>query len=141
MVPPFQVKYLLDTQAWLWSVLDHPRLSRRARAALDAISAEERVGLAAISLKEAAWHLARGRIAVNEDFGPWALWLRRAASSPHLDVLPLTVDVAIESEQLGSSFPPDPADCLIAATARVHDLTLITSDAAIRKSRAVRTLW
>jgi PIN domain nuclease of toxin-antitoxin system len=135
------VKYLLDTQSWLWSVLDHPRLSQRARAALRAIPAQERIGLAAISLKEAAWHLARGRIAVNEGFGPWPLWLRQAASSPHLEVLPLTVDIAIESEQLGPSFPPDPADCLIAATARVHDLALITSDAAIRKSRAVRTLW
>jgi PIN domain nuclease of toxin-antitoxin system len=135
------MKYLLDTQAWLWSVLDHPRLSQRARAALSAISAEERIGLAAISLKEAAWYLARGRVSVNESFGPWALWLRRAASSPHLDVLPLSVDVAIESEQLGSSFPLDPADCLIAATARVHDLTLITSDTGIRKSRAARTLW
>lgn len=135
------MKYLLDTQVWLWSVLDHPRLSRRARAALGAISVEERVGLAAISLKEAAWHLARGRITVNAEFGPWALWLRRAAASPHLEVLPLTMDVAIESEQLGSSFPPDPADCLIAATARVHDLTLITSDTGIRRSGAVRTLW
>ncbi len=135
------MKYLLDTQSWLWSVLDHPRLSRRARAAVGAVSAQERIGLAAISLKEAAWHLARGRIAVNGGFGPWPLWLRRAASSPQLEVLPLTVDIAIESEQLGSSFPPDPADCLIAATARVHDLTLVTSDAAIRKSRVVRTLW
>jgi PIN domain nuclease of toxin-antitoxin system len=133
------VKYLLDTQAWIWSVLDHPRLSRRARAALSAT--REPVGLAAISLKEAAWHLARGRIAVDEGFGPWPLWLRNAASSPHIDVLTLTVDVAIESEQLGASFPPDPADCLIAATARVHDLTLITSDMGIRKSGAVRTLW
>ena len=135
------MKYLLDTQAWIWSVLDHPRLSRRARAALDAVSAHERIGLAAISLKEAAWHLARGRIVVNEDFGPWMLWLRAAASSQRLEVLPLSIDVAIESEQLGSSFPRDPADGLIAATARVHDLTLITSDAALRKSRAVRTLW
>jgi PIN domain nuclease of toxin-antitoxin system len=141
VVPRLEVKYLLDTQAWLWSVLAHPRLSRRARAALEGMPAEERVGLAAISLKEAAWHLARGRIEVNKDFGPWALWLRRAASSPRLEVLPLTVDVAIESEQLGSSFPADPADCLISATARVHDLTVITSDAGIRKSRAVRTLW
>jgi PIN domain nuclease of toxin-antitoxin system len=65
----------------------------------------------------------------------------QAASSPHLDVLPLTVDVAIESDQLGDSFPRDPADRLIAATARVHDLTLITSDRPIRKSRAARTLW
>lgn len=135
------MKYLLDTQAWLWSVLDHPRLSRRARAALSAISPQDHVGLAAISLKEAAWHLARGRIVVGESFGPWPLWLRTAASSPHLGVLPLSVDVAIESEQLGASFPLDPADRLIAATARVHDLTLITSDKAIRKSGAVRTLW
>ena len=135
------MKYALDTQAWLWSVLDHPRLSRRARAALGALPAQERVGIAAISLKEAAWHLAHGRVVVDPGFGPWPLWLRTAASLPHLDVLPLTVEVAIESEQLGDSFPPDPADRLIAATARVHDLTLITSDRSIRKSGVVRTLW
>jgi PIN domain nuclease of toxin-antitoxin system len=56
-------------------------------------------------------------------------------------VLPLTVDIAIESERLGESFPPDPADRLIVATARVHDLTLITSDRPIRKGGAARTLW
>jgi PIN domain nuclease of toxin-antitoxin system len=135
------VKYVLDTHAWLWSVLDHPRLSRRARQVLVGLEAQERVGLAAISLKEAAWHLARGRVAVDKAFGSWPLWLRSAAASPHLEVLPLTVDVAIESEQLGDRFPSDPADCLIAATARIHDLTLITSDAPIRKSGAVATLW
>jgi PIN domain nuclease of toxin-antitoxin system len=135
------VKYLLDTQAWVWSVLDHPRLSRRARSALQAAPSHERVGLAAISLKEAAWHLARGRIVVDERFGPWALWLRTAAASPHIEVLPLTVDVAIESEAFGDAFPADPADRLIAATARVHDLILITSDIPMRKTRAVRTLW
>lgn len=135
------MKYLLDTQAWIWSVLDHPRLSRRARAALRAVPAHKRVGIAAISLKEAAWHLAHGRVVVDDAFGPWPLWLRTAASSPDLTVLPLTVDVAIESEQLGGSFPPHPADRLIAATARVHNLTLITADRAVRKSGAVRALW
>lgn len=135
------MKYLLDTHAWLWSVLDHPRLSRRARAALRAVPPQERVGIAAISLKEAAWHLAHERVIVNEGFGPWPLWLRTAASSPYIDVLPLTVDVEIESEQLGDSFPLDPADRLIAATARLHDLTLITSDQPIKKSGVVRTFW
>jgi PIN domain nuclease of toxin-antitoxin system len=135
------VKYVLDTQAWLWSVLDHPRLSRRARAALSAVAEQERIGLAAISLKEAAGHMAHWRIVVEDGFGPWPLWLRKAAASPQLEVLPLTVDVAIESEQLGNAFPPDPADRLIAATARVHNLTLITSDRPIRRSGAVRTLW
>jgi PIN domain nuclease of toxin-antitoxin system len=135
------MKYVLDTQAWLWAVLDHPRLSRSARHALSVVSAQARVGVAAISLKEAAWHLSRGRVVVDERFGSWPLWLRSAASLPYIDILPLTVDIAIESEQLGNSFPSDPADCLIAATARVHDLTLITSDARIRKSGAVQTLW
>ena len=135
------MKYLLDTQAWIWSVLDHPRLSRRARSALRTAPRHERVGIAAISLKEAAWHLSHGRISVDDRFGPWPLWLRTAASAPYVEVLPLTVDVAIESEQLGDAFPADPADRLIAATARVHDLTLVTSDQPIRKSRAVRTLW
>jgi predicted nucleic acid-binding protein len=51
------------------------------------------------------------------------------------------VDVAIEWERLGDAFPPDLADCLIAATTRVHGLTLITSDGAIRKSGVVDTLW
>jgi PIN domain nuclease of toxin-antitoxin system len=135
------VKYVLDTQAWVWSVLDDPRLSRRARAALAGATAHDRVGVAAISLKEAAWHLAHGRIDVAPEAGPWPIWLRRAAALPELEVLPLTVDVAIESEHLGARFPADPADRLIAATARVHSLTLITSDKAIRKSSAVRTLW
>ena len=133
--------YLLDTQAWIWSVLDHSTMSRRARAALRAVPAGERTGIAAISLKEAAWHLAHGRIAVNDAFGPWPLWLRTAAASPHIEVLPLTVEVAIESEHLGEAFPRDPADRLIAATARVYDLTLVTADRAIRQSGAVRTLW
>lgn len=135
------MKYILDTQAWVWSVLDHPRLSRRARTTLRGVAAHERIAIAAISLKEAAWHLAHGRIVVEEDFGAWPLWLRKAAQSPQLEVLPLTVDVAVESEQLGNTFPPDPADRLIAATARVHDLTLITADRTVRKSRVVRTLW
>ena len=92
-------------------------------------------------MKEAASHLAHGRIAIDQTFGPWPLWLRTAALSPYIEVLPLTVDVAIESEQLGRSFPADPADRLIAATARVHDVTLITADRLVRKSGAVRTLW
>ena len=118
-----------------------PSPSEPSRTALNAVPAHERVGIAAISLKEAAWHLAHGRVVVDEGFGPWPLWLRAAVSSPHLDVLPLSVDAAIESEQLGDSLPSDPADRLITATARIYDLTLITSDRPIRKSGAVRTLW
>jgi PIN domain nuclease of toxin-antitoxin system len=135
------MEFALDTQAWIWSVFDDPRLSRRARKALAAASARGTVGLPAICLREAAWHLAHGRIEIDAGLGPWPVWLRRASSLPQLEILPLSVDVAVESEHIPEPFPRDPADRLIAATARVHGLTLITADRQIRKSGRVRTLW
>ena len=56
-------------------------------------------------------------------------------------LISLTLDIAIESEQLSGAVPADPADQLIAATARVNELVLITSDRALRESELVRTLW
>jgi PIN domain nuclease of toxin-antitoxin system len=133
------VKYLLDTHAWLWGVLGDARLGPRARRA---VAAERtKIGLAAISLKEAAWLLAHGRLVLREPVAPWSDWLRAAASAPGLEVLPLTMEVAIASEQLPASFPKDPADRLIVATARIHGLTLITADDALRKPAHVPTLW
>ena len=135
------MKYLLDTHAWLWALLGHARLGAAARRVLARIGEEEPIGLAAISLKEAAWLLARGRVLIKRDPSAWADWLRDAAAAPGLDVLPLTVEVAIESERLPDDFPSDPADRLIAATARLHDLTLLTADRALRERSELRTLW
>jgi PIN domain nuclease of toxin-antitoxin system len=108
---------------------------------LASLGESERVGLAAISLKEAAWHLARGRIVLAKEAALWAAWLREASSLPSLEILPLTVEIAIESELFSPRFPNDPADRLIAATARVLDLTLLTRDRAMRASRELKTLW
>jgi len=135
------VKYLLDTHAWVWAVLADRRLGSRARRALAGLGESERIGLAAISLKEAAWQLARGRIVLAEDSASWSDWLREASSLPSLEILPLTVEVAIESERFSPVFPKDPADRLIAATARVHDLILLTGDRAMRASRELKTVW
>ena len=71
---------------------------------------------------------------------PFADWLRQAASPDVLAVLPLDVEVALALDDLPRSFHGDPADRVIAATARAHALPLATRDAAIRRSRAVR-LW
>ncbi len=122
-----------------WGRCSATPLSTAARRAL-AAGVHERVGLAAISLKEAAW-FARGRVRVTEPGVSWSSWLREAASAASLEMLPLTVEVAIESEQFPQGFPSDPADRLIAATARVYDLTLVTADTALRGHGGVRTLW
>jgi PIN domain nuclease of toxin-antitoxin system len=61
------------------------------------------------------------------------VWLDSIDSHPFLTILPLTARNAAESVRLGDDFPNDPADQIIVATARCHNLTLITADERIRK--------
>jgi PIN domain nuclease of toxin-antitoxin system len=70
----------------------------------------------------------------------FATWLRRATAADMLTVLPLDADAVIAVDGLSAAFHGDPADRMIVATARAHDLPLATQDEAIRKSRLVR-IW
>jgi PIN domain nuclease of toxin-antitoxin system len=42
---------------------------------------------------------------------------------------------------LPASYPEDPADRIIGATALVEGLPLLTADREIRRSKAVQTIW
>ncbi len=59
------------------------------------------------------------------------LWIEQALSLPGLSVLPLEPKLIFDAHRLPGDFHPDPADRLIVATARHHDLTLITDDCKI----------
>lgn len=56
-------------------------------------------------------------------------------------VLPITASVVERSVQFGKSFPSDPADQIIAATAIMWGLKLVTADSQIRKSGEVQCIW
>jgi PIN domain nuclease of toxin-antitoxin system len=58
-----------------------------------------------------------------------------------LVVLPITAIIAIQTYDLPAGYPKDPVDRIIGATALIEDIPLITADAAVRKSRAVPTIW
>lgn len=45
------------------------------------------------------------------------------------------------SVRLPASFPGDPTDRMIVATARQHGVTLVTKDEPIQKSGLVTTIW
>jgi len=53
----------------------------------------------------------------------------------------ITPAVAALATHLPEDFPRDPADRLIAATARAEGLGLVTRDAGLRESRLVETIW
>jgi len=53
---------------------------------------------------------------------PFSTWLRRATATDMLTVLPLNADAVIAVDELSCYLSCDPADRMIVATARAHDL-------------------
>jgi len=129
---------LLDTHAWVWLVADPARLSRGAASAIRRARASQGIGIAAISLWELAMLFARGRL---EAMGTLEASVQLVIDRSGVIIRPLTPEVAALATQFPHDFPLDPADRLIAATARAEGLALITRDERIRKSPLVRTIW
>ncbi|MCY3599233.1 MAG: type II toxin-antitoxin system VapC family toxin [Gemmatimonadetes bacterium] len=119
------MKLLLDTHIWLWSLLDPDRLSRRARRELT--EPANTLALSPVSVWEALVLAEKGRVLLKPD--PWS-WIRTALTVRPMTEIPLTFDIAFGSRsiRLGQG---DPADRFIAATAMVHDRTLVTADASL----------
>jgi PIN domain nuclease of toxin-antitoxin system len=115
---------LLDTHVVHWWSAEPQRVSAPARKVLD--DAEE-LAVAAISWFELAWLARHERIVVSIPIRSWLLGL--AAQVRTIGITPAIADAATA---LPESFPGDPADRLIYATAVEHDLQLVTKDRAIR---------
>lgn len=126
---------LLDTHVVHWWSAEPKRVSAHARKVLE--NADELV-VAAVSWYELAWLARHERIAVTV---PIRSWLQGLASQLRtLGVTPAVADTAVA---LPASFPGDPADRLIYATAIEHGLDLVTKDRAIRDHNHPRslTIW
>jgi PIN domain nuclease of toxin-antitoxin system len=102
------------------------------------LSEADELAVAAISWFELGWLAKRERIVVTV---PIRSWLERLAAQ--IRTLPLTPAIADTAVSLPSSFPGDPADRLIYATAIEHGLRLVTKDRKLRAHRHPRpvALW
>lgn len=123
---------LLDTHVVHWWSAEPKRVSTAARKALE--DADELV-VAAISWYELAWLAKHERITVTV---PVRSWLDGLAAQ--LRTIGMSPAVADTAAGLPGSFPGDPADRLIYATAIEHGLDLITKDRAIRDHDKPRSL-
>ncbi len=132
------ISYLLDTHILIWWRQDFQRLSKAQGQVLESLEEKElSAALSAISLRELAKMIQQRRIEVDM---PLQGWLENVAAHPLLTILPITAEIAAESVRLGDGFHRDPADQIIVATARCHDLTLITADERIRRWGKVRVV-
>jgi PIN domain nuclease of toxin-antitoxin system len=127
---------LLDTQVVVWLALQPGLLSAAAIDAIREARARDGVAISDKTLWELAMMVSKRRIDVQ---GPMIDFLR--ATEDEAFVLPIDAAVAELSMTFGSRFPKDPADRIIAATALVHGLALVTADEGIRQSGEVSCIW
>ncbi len=128
---------ILDTHALIYDALAPARLSARARRAIALAFADRELACSDISLWEIAMLIAHKRLDPAMDARQF---LRDLIAARDVRVLPITAEIAVlsQSELLSHG---DPADRLIAATARLHRAPLITADAKLRKLNEVTTIW
>ncbi len=126
---------LLDSHVVQWWSAEPDRLSRPAYEALDGAT---ELAVAAITWFELAWLARHERILVTM---PIRSWLDELATS--LRTVATTPAIAATAVSLPSSFPGDPADRLIYATAVERGWRLVTKDQRLRRHRQPRpvTIW
>ena len=130
-------RYLADTHIVYWWRTAPQKLSREQRRVLDF---HERLGqpifLSAITLLEIAVNYGIG----NRKYKASAeRMLESLETDPLIQLLALSYEITTEVAAMGDSLR-DPMDRAIVATARVHRLTLITSDERIVKSKLVKVI-
>jgi PIN domain nuclease of toxin-antitoxin system len=123
------MKYLLDTSVWFRGAVEPETLPEDLGQILGA--PDTQFGLSAISLWEVGKKNQIGKLPLKKDLGAW---LKEAVAAPMI-LLPLTPEIVADAMGLPVFPNRDPADELIVATARVHRLTLLTTDTQLKNYR------
>jgi PIN domain nuclease of toxin-antitoxin system len=129
---------VLDTHAWLWLCLEPKRLPPAATGAIRRAVNDGGLAIASITLLEVARLVARGHVIPQ---GTAETWLGALVDRSGVVVKEITPAVATLAAHFPDDFPRDPADRLIAATARAEGAALVSRDTGLRKSPMVETVW
>lgn len=117
---------LLDTHVWLWFALgDARRLAAPLCKKIEAAAHGGKLAVSAISVWEIGMLEAKGRIVLG---APCEKWVENALALPGMRLIGLEPEIAVASSRLPGDMHGDPADRMLAATARARDAMLATAD-------------
>jgi PIN domain nuclease of toxin-antitoxin system len=124
-MPDRHAPLLLDTCAVIW-VAEDQAISEAAGLALnEAHAADQFIYVSPITAWEIGLLVARGRLTM---IVKPQLWFERLLKVANMRLADMSPDLLISSSFLPGDAPRDPADRIIAATAREYGYTLMTRD-------------
>ena len=123
---------LLDTPILIWLLIAPEKLSPKARKSILAARKAGQLAISAISLWEIAWLAENKRIDIDVSVESF---VKKCAA--YVEVLPISPEIAVRSVQFPNSYPKDPQDRIIGATAVIEGIRLLTHDKQIAGSGLV----
>lgn len=126
---------LLDTHVWLWWINAPERLSVTVT---DRLTHVDRLAISPISVWEISMLESKGKLWLPETARHW---IEDAFRHPTIHELALTREVAFLAGSDALSLHGDPADRMLAATAIIYDIPLVTRDRQLHECTQVNTLW
>ena len=117
--------YLLDTCAVIWIANGDPLREPAASALRQAYAEGGGLAVSPMTAWEIAMLVAKGKIALS--LSP-EVWFERILGLPGVVLAEMPPSALIASCALPGAPPADPADSILAATARAFGYTLVTRD-------------
>ena len=128
------MRYLLDTHAFLWFVLDDQRISTKAKSIIK--DSKNEIYFSAASAWEMSIKIRLGRLTIEEDLEPFII---KQLAENNFSTLSITIFHSIYTSKL-PNIHKDPFDRMIVAQAQVEDLSIISKDKNIKKY-SVPVVW
>jgi PIN domain nuclease of toxin-antitoxin system len=129
---------IADTHTTIWYLFSDPRLGRAASAFIDdTIARGDHIGISAISLAEMVYLIEKGRIpvhALND------VYTAIAEPNTVLQHIPVDERIIRKMTEISRQELPDLPDRIIAATASLYSVPVLSRDARVRSSR-IQTIW
>jgi PIN domain nuclease of toxin-antitoxin system len=121
----------------VWLAFDQNQISSKARAAIDeARDLGDGLAISDMTLLEVGTLASRGRIHLGASLESFLQEIEA-----RFVVLPISGRACARAMAFPTTYPKDPADRIIGATALVEGLSLITADREIRRSKLIPTIW
>ena len=128
------MRYLLDTHAFLWFVLDDKRISTEAKSII--ADSKNTIYFSAASAWEMAIKTKLARLKIVGDFESFII---EQLSTNSFVPLSITISHSLYTERL-PQIHKDPFDRIIIAQSKLEDLPLISIDKKIRKYK-ITVVW